>query len=72
LDFKDVRVLDALNPFEADASIKELVRAGLPTYNVNQKVCETCTRKISYECFVDYTGEGDTFNLVFSICIRTH
>jgi hypothetical protein len=40
-------VLDALNPFEADASIEELVRAGLPTYNVNQKVCETDTGKIA-------------------------
>jgi len=32
LDSKDVGVLDSLNTFEAE----ELVRAGLPTYDVNR------------------------------------
>jgi len=40
-------VLDSLNAFETDAPIEELVRAGLPSYGVKQKPCETCTGKIA-------------------------
>lgn len=39
MDFKDVGVLDSLNPFEPDTPIEEPVRVGLPTYNVNQGPC---------------------------------
>jgi len=41
-------VLDSLNPFETDAPIEELVRAGLPTYGTKQKPCETSMGKIAW------------------------
>lgn len=40
LDFKDVGVLNSMNPFEPDTPIEEPVRVGLPTYNVNQGPCK--------------------------------
>jgi hypothetical protein len=41
LDFKDVCELGSLNPFETNSPTEELVRAGLPTCNVNQEASNT-------------------------------
>ena len=73
LDFKDVGVLDSLNPFETDTPIEELVRAGLPTYDVNRSLITHSHKIISWEYFKELsTIQRDTLDLVFSICIRTH
>ena len=69
LDSKDVGVLDSLNTFEAE----ELVRAGLPTYDVNRSLITHSHKIISWEYFKELsTIQRDTLDLVFSICIRTH
>jgi hypothetical protein len=73
LDFKDVVVLDSLNPLETDSPVEEPVRAGLPTYDVNRSLITHSHRMISWEYLEDLsTGQRNTLDLVFSICIRTH